>query len=131
MVMGAMGWLGIEVDVATVMMGSVVFGLAVDDTFHYLYHRRATGSIRCAAAIAGQGIVATSLVVAAGFASLGLSGFLPVVRFGLLSAFGVAIALGFDAIVLPALVGSRRELDMACVEEVGGVPYPPPDLGRP
>jgi predicted RND superfamily exporter protein len=128
MVLGVMGWLGIELDVATVMMGSIVFGLAVDDTFHYLYHRRATGSIRCAAAIAGQGIVATSMVIVAGFGSLGLSGFLPVVRLGTLSALGVALALGFDVLVLPALVGARQELEASCAEDGSRPPYPPPGL---
>ena len=44
-VLGLMGWLGLPLDVATVMTASVVFGLAVDDTFHYLYHHHASGSI--------------------------------------------------------------------------------------
>lgn len=108
-VLGVMGWLGLPLDVATVMTGSVVFGIAVDDTFHYLYHRRRSGSIQRAAHIAGQGIVATSLVVAGGFAALGASGFAPVMRFGLLTAFAVLVALAADALLLPALVGRRVE----------------------
>lgn len=113
-VIGVMGWLGVPVDVATVMTGSVVFGLAVDDTFHYLYHRRESGSLACAASIAGQGIVATTFVVAAGFSALGLTGFAPVLRFGLLAAFGAVAALGFDAFLLPALVGERRDEAERC-----------------
>lgn len=108
-VLGAMGWFGVSLDVATIMTGSVVFGLAVDDTFHYLYHRKESGSLRQAAGIAGQGIVATTAVVTLGFASLGLSGFLPVLSFGLLTAFGALSALGIDALLLPALLGDESE----------------------
>ena len=108
--LGTMGLLGVSMDVATVMIGSVAFGLAVDDTFHYLYHRRKSGSIVQAANIAGQGIVATTFVIAGGFAMLGLSGFNPVVRLGLLLAYGALMALVVDAVLLPALVGRRDEV---------------------
>lgn len=107
LVLGMMGWLGVSLDVATIMTGSVVFGLAVDDTFHYLYHRRASGCLRQAAVIAGQGIVATTAVVVIGFSTFGLSGFVPVRSFGLLTGFGVLAALGIDALLLPALVGDE------------------------
>jgi len=107
LVVGFMGWLDISVDVATVMVGSVAFGVAVDDTFHYLHHRAKSGSIVKAAAIAGQGIVATTFMIAGGFAVLGLSGFGPVRSFGLLTALAVFGALTIDAVLLPALVGDR------------------------
>ena len=123
-VVGVMGWLGIAVNVATVMTCSVIFGVAVDDTFHYLYHRRESGSIRCAAAIAGQGIVATTLVVSAGFATLALSGFSPVLSFGLLVSLGALVALGVDGIVLPAIVGRRSEAEGECRDE----PMPAPKV---
>jgi predicted RND superfamily exporter protein len=117
--LGAMGWLALPIDVATVMTASVIFGIAVDDTFHYLYHRQRAGTVRCAAAIAGQGIVATTLVLSLGFLALAGSGFPPVTRFGLLLSGGAAAALVIDAWVLPALVGSSRELDMTCRAQGG------------
>ena len=117
-VLGGMGWLGLELDIATVMTGSVAFGVAVDDTFHYLYHRREGGGILRAATIAGQGILATSLMIAGGFAVLALSGFIPLVRFGLLTALAVLVALVVDALLLPALVGCDD--DNACRQETGG-----------
>ncbi|MFW5741035.1 MAG: hypothetical protein ACOC1F_11780, partial [Myxococcota bacterium] len=107
--LGAMGWLGIPLDVATVMTASVAFGIAVDDTFHYLHHRKASGSIVQAARIAGQGIVGTTLVIGSGFAVLAASGFDPVVRFGLITAGAMVVALLVDAFVLPALVGPDRD----------------------
>jgi predicted RND superfamily exporter protein len=114
LVLGLMGFLGVPLDVATVMTGSVAFGIAVDDTFHYLYHHKKSGSILCAANIAGQGIVATSIVIAGSFCALALSGFNPVVRFGLLTALAVITALGIDALLLPALVGRREAPDEGC-----------------
>jgi predicted RND superfamily exporter protein len=33
---GLMGWLGIELSVATSLIASIAIGLAVDDTIHYL-----------------------------------------------------------------------------------------------
>ena len=111
---GLMGWLDVPIDVATVMICSVLFGVAVDDTFHYLYHHRQSGSIRCAAAIAGQGIVATTMVISAGFAALALSEFTPVRNFGLLVSIGAVVALGIDSLVLPALLGRRDEMEQSC-----------------
>jgi len=118
--LGLMGWLGVPVDVATVMTGSVAFGLAVDDTFHYLHHRRVSGSMLHAAAVAGQGIVATTLIISVGFAVLGLSGFTPVVRFGLLTAVAVLLALLLTAVLLPALLGDGTAAPLR----------PPPGPGR-
>jgi predicted RND superfamily exporter protein len=47
-----------------------------------------------------------------GFASLGLSGFAPTARFGLLCATGAAAALVSNLLFLPALwVGSVRRID--------------------
>lgn len=105
--LGVMGWIGIPLDVATVMTASVIFGIAVDDTFHYLYHRKKSGSIVDAARIAGQGIVGTTLVISSGFAVLAASGFNPVVRFGLITAAAMAVALLFDTFLLPALIARR------------------------
>lgn len=113
-ILGLMGWMGLSVDVATVMTASVAFGLAVDDTFHYMHHLRRSGSLLKAASVAGQGIMATTLMTAGGFAVLGLSGFNPVVRFGLLTAVAMLMALSLDALLLPALVGCQGDLDPEC-----------------
>ena len=41
LVLGLMGWLGIQLDMATALVASVALGLSVDDTFHCLlqFHR--------------------------------------------------------------------------------------------
>lgn len=118
-VIGYTGWSNIPMDIATVMTGSIAFGITVDNTFHYLYHQRKTGSVIQAATIAGKGIVATSIIVAGGFAVLGLSGFNPVMRFGLLAALAVMTALATNSFLLPALVGSAADLaDTSALESL-------------
>lgn len=108
LVVAAMGWLGISVDVATVMTASVAYGLAVDDTYHFLHHHRESGDVFSAARIVGQGIVGTTLAVGCGFLVLALSGFNPVVRFGSFTALALVLALGSDMLLLPVILGKSR-----------------------
>ncbi|HUP43563.1 MAG TPA: MMPL family transporter, partial [Thermoanaerobaculia bacterium] len=115
LVLGAMGWLGVPVEGATVMVAAVVLGLAVDDTLHSLGHfrRRARGGDRepepGRAAVetlaeTAPGHVATSLVLALGFAVCALSSVVPVARFGALAVCGIAGALAADLLLVPALL---------------------------
>ncbi len=54
-VLGAMGWFGVGLDSATVMIAAVVLGLAVDDSLHYLgsYRRLVLEQARGKAAVTG------------------------------------------------------------------------------
>ncbi|MCA9523147.1 MAG: MMPL family transporter [Myxococcales bacterium] len=110
-VVGSTGWLGIPLDVATVMVGSIGFGLAVDNSFHYLHHYKQEKSVIRAAHICGKGIVGTSILLSFGFLVLGMSGFNPVMRFGVFTALAVLSAMVANAFLLPAFVGKRSELD--------------------
>ena len=110
-VLGAMGWLGVPLDVATVMVASVVLGLAVDDTIHTLGHHRDLAPRHGAhAAVAGtlektaSAYVLTGLVLGLGFAACTLSDFAPTARFGLLSAIGIGTAVLLDLTLLPAIL---------------------------
>ena len=108
LVLGAMGWLQVPLDVASVMTASVAFGLAVDNTYHFLYQYRRQSQVVEVARLTGDGIISNSLVVAGGFVVLGASGFVPVTRFGLLTAISIVLALAADLLVLPALLSLRR-----------------------
>jgi predicted RND superfamily exporter protein len=115
-VLGAMGWAGVPLDVATVMVSSVVLGLAVDDTIHTLGHHREL-SRRHGARIAAietlertaGAYVLTGLVLGLGFATCALSDFAPTARFGALAALGVFAAVLCDLTLLPALLGGERD----------------------
>jgi predicted RND superfamily exporter protein len=108
--------LGIPLDVGTVMIAGVALGLVVDDTTHFLYrfkeqrHQGADTREAIARAIhlTGRPIIFTSIVLALGFSVLILASFNPVVNFGILAGLVIALAVFFDLVVLPALVGSLR-----------------------
>lgn len=109
---GAMAWLGIPMDAATVMVASVALGIAVDNTIHILlaYRRqREAGAAAPEAAAAALGLVApaisdATLAACTGFGALGVSAFLPIRYFGLLAAVMMVVALGCHLLVTPALL---------------------------
>jgi len=120
--------LGYALDAATVMVASVVMGVAVDTTFHLLSASRAErqGAFARRRAVlvgvdkVGDAAFASALVLGLGFASLGLADFAPTARFGIACAIGVSAAYGAYLVVLPAIllggplrpVGHRRRSDL-------------------
>ena len=104
---------GAGLQITSVVALTVAFGIAVDDTVH-LIHRwqreRATHNAHRAVVIAlrrvGPVLIATTMVLAAGFAATAASG-LPMVRlFGTLCVLTFVAALIADIILLPALLMS-------------------------
>ena len=111
-VLGFMGWLGIPLDVATVMVSSVALGLAVDDTLHTLGHFRHLGpelgapeGVVRTLEITAPAYLVTGVVLATGFGICALSSFAPTARFGLLAAIAIVLAVLGDLFLLPALLG--------------------------
>lgn len=111
-VLGAMGWLGVPLDIATVMVASVILGLAVDDTLHTLGHFRrlapehgAEEAMERTLEATAPAYVLTGCILIAGFGVCALSDFAPLARFGALSALGIALAVLGDLLLLPALFG--------------------------
>ncbi len=106
--LGAMGWTGVPIDSTTVMIAAVALGLSVDDTFHTLaeLHRRGSEADPVPAAVSrvAPAQLLTTAVLAVGLLTCGLSDFVPVARFGLLTAAAVAAALAGDWLLLPALL---------------------------
>jgi predicted RND superfamily exporter protein len=116
-VFGAMGWLGVPLDVATVMVGAIVVGIAVDDSLHILGGLRRTdaGGDLEAALVATVGRAApafalTTLLLVLGFGICATASFLPTQRFGLTAAAALLLALVADVVLLPALLvlGQKR-----------------------
>lgn len=108
-VLGTMGWLGIALDFMTITIAAVAMGIAVDDTIHYVHRyleERAAGgdAVGRSHGSVGYALLYTSLIIAAGFALLAFSDFIPSVLFGLLTALAMLTALLADLTVLPALL---------------------------
>ena len=116
-----MGAAGIYLDMATVMIASVVLGITVDDTIHLYhgYHERLKKGLSPVFAIArsfassGRAVLATSVLLIAQFGLLATSDFIPTSNFGLMTATGLIAGQFFELLLLPALMllkdGKRRE----------------------
>ena len=105
---GLMGYVGMALSSGTAMVASVVIGIAVDDTVHYLnrfLHQDAVDEreaiVRTTREI-GAALIVSSIVLAAGFWVGSLGSFQPTVHFSILAGTTMLTALCCDLLVLPA-----------------------------
>ncbi len=114
LVFGAMGHLGIVVDIGSMMCAGVAMGVAVDDTIHFLTWFRngiTAGLPRHEAVIlayrrVGAAMTQTTLIGGLGFSVLSFSTFTPTQRFGTLMLTLLSAALLGDLVMLPGLLAS-------------------------
>jgi predicted RND superfamily exporter protein len=112
MVLGLMGWLDIPLDNSSLMIGSIIIGLAVDDTIHFMHKFQryfadlgdARLAVRRTLETTGAALLFTSGVLASGFAVLTLSYMNNTSEFGMLACFGTLSAFLADILVSPALM---------------------------
>lgn len=113
---GAMGWLGIPLSVGTFPVAVVAFGIAVDDTIHFMvrYHVGKKAGLSETAAVCAslhrelRPILATSVIVATGYLVMATSPFQINRDVGILFAIASAAALVADLILTPILLNWRR-----------------------
>ena len=111
-VLGLMGWLSINLDMFTMLIGSIVIGLAVDDTIHFMYNFKRyymqTGDLHEAVEntllTAGRAMLTTSVVLSIGFFIFMFAAMNNLFYFGLLAGSAVLLALGADLLLAPALM---------------------------
>jgi len=108
---GLLGSTGVTLNNSTALMGSIVLGIATDDTLHLLveYRRglRKSGNVeealRHALTHVGRAITCTTMAVCVGLLVVGGSELQNQAEFGLLGAATLAIAWLVDITVTPAL----------------------------
>ncbi len=111
-VFGVMGWLGISLNVATVMVASVALGVVDDDTIHFIsrYRRETRGgattdeAIETATTQEGRAALTTAIVNCCAFAVLTLSEYRPSAWFGGLLALTMVMAFLAEVFILPATI---------------------------
>ncbi len=111
-----MGIFGIWLDMATALIASVAIGIAVDDTIHVFYDfkRRIKRGEAFVFALAqsfcktGRALVVTTIILCSQFLLVSCSESIPTSYFGLLTAFGLFMALIFDLLLLPAMLVLMR-----------------------
>ncbi len=111
-VFGGMGWLGIPVDIGSMMAASIALGVAVDDTIHFLAwfndDYKALGDRRLAV-LSAYRRSATATLQAALINGLGLSvfatsSFTPTKRFGWLMLVILIAGMAAELIMCPSLL---------------------------
>jgi len=113
---GVMGYFKIPLDTGTTMVAIIALGICVDDTIHFLsrYHQLTRGEQNIETALyktakhEATPISTTSIALAAGFATLTLSSFQPVIHFGALSALVMLLALFSTLVLTPILLSYTR-----------------------
>ena len=112
MIAGIMGWTGINLKLSTSIIFTIAFGIAVDDTIHFISKLRielAKGkdlmeAVSSSFLNAGKAIIITSIILCGGFMTLCLSSFLGTFYIGALISTTLLLAVVSDLFVLPWLV---------------------------
>ena len=113
---GVMGFLGITLRASTSIVFLVSFGIAVDDTIHFLSRFRmelAEGhdrekALRNAIAGTGKAMLITGIILLSGFIILLSSDFGATFVVGLFTALTLAVAMASDMLLLPILIRWAR-----------------------
>ena len=111
-----MGLAHVELNHITAMLSSVMIGVGVDYTIHFLWRYRQERqegqepeqAIRITLTTTGRGIVFNALSVIVGFVALLFSAFAPVNMFGFLIVVSIGACLIGALVVLPAAVMVAR-----------------------
>lgn len=108
---GLMGFLGIELNVVTALLSSIMIGVGIDYTIHFLWRykeERNKGldyhdAVKKTLTTTGRGIIFNAFSVIVGFIILVFSNFLPVNFFGFLVVVSILACLIGALVLIPAL----------------------------
>lgn len=109
---GLMGFLGMKINIASAMLSSILIGIGIDYTIHFLWRYKTELkqsdkdyriAIQRTLSTTGRGIVFNAISVIVGFMVLMISGFVPVIQFGYLIVFSVFTCLLGAIILVPAI----------------------------
>lgn len=109
---GLMGLTGVRLDIATALLSSVMIGVGVDYSIHFLWRYReerrqnrfAREAVITTITTTGRGIIFNALSVIVGFVVLIISSFTPIRFFGILVVVSIISCLVGALVILPALV---------------------------
>jgi uncharacterized protein len=112
LVAGIMGYFGIELEASTSLVFSIAFGIATDDTIHFISRLKIEKDKGKSLVYAfkrtfletGRPVILTTFILTGGFISLMTSSFRSTYHFGLLICITLAVALIADLFVLPVLL---------------------------
>jgi predicted RND superfamily exporter protein len=109
---GIMGFAGIELKAATSLVFSIAFGIATDDTIHFIsrlkielaYGKSLMYAFKRTYFETGKPIILTTFILLGGFMSLMISNFQSTFYFGFLICITIVVAVIADIFLLPVLL---------------------------
>ncbi|MBA3663889.1 MAG: MMPL family transporter [Bacteroidetes bacterium] len=109
---GIMGFAGIELKAATSLVFSIAFGIATDDTIHFIsrlkielgYGKSLMYAFKRTYFETGKPIILTTFILLGGFMSLMISNFQSTFYFGFLICITIIVAVIADIFLLPVLL---------------------------
>lgn len=109
---GVMGFCGIPIKVSTSIIFNIAFGIAVDDTIHFLARVRSLlgegmnvlYAVKRTFLTTGKAMIVTTLILSGGFLTLILSDFLGTFYIGFLISLTLFIAIICEMMLTPLLV---------------------------
>ncbi len=130
--LGLMGWLGLPLDIFTLLVGCIAIGLAVDDTIHFMHgferNYAEGGDVEAAVSdtlhTTGRALLFTTLVLAVGFSIYSFSSLSHIGNFGFLMAFALGVAFVADVVLAPALLAlfrAKRQPAPVVAAETAGI----------
>lgn len=111
-VIGAMGWSGLTLNIGTAMIASVSMGLTTDSSIHFIssfLRERSHGAttvdaLRTTHHSVGRAIIYATSALVAGFSVLTLSHFIPLIYFGALVSVAMIGGVFGDLVLMPILL---------------------------
>lgn len=112
LIAGIMGFVGVELKTSTAIIFTIAFGIAVDDTIHFLgkfKYEISKGKSKMYALkrsymTTGKAMILTSLILCSGFLLLVMSNFVGTIYMGILLCITLLFALIIDLTLLPVLL---------------------------
>jgi predicted RND superfamily exporter protein len=117
---GAMGYLGVALKPSTVLIFSIAFGIAVDDSIHFLTKYRQElqrhnwdipKTVLMTLRETGASMIYTSIILFFGFIIFGASNFRGTVALGVMTSTTLLVAMLSNLLLLPALILSFDRRD--------------------
>ncbi|MDQ7073990.1 MAG: MMPL family transporter [Gammaproteobacteria bacterium] len=111
-VMAVMVVFNIPLDLFTMLIGSIVIGMAVDDTVHFMHNFKryydksgdAEEAVRLTLVSTGRAMLVTSIVLSVGFFVYVFASMNNLIGFGILTSIAIIMALLADFFLAPALM---------------------------
>ncbi|MFP4135729.1 MAG: efflux RND transporter permease subunit [Candidatus Acetothermia bacterium] len=109
---GVMGYSGTPLDLATLMVSSIVIGIGIDYAIHFIERfrieydekREEEEMVSATLRTTGKGIFYNAMALAVGFAVLAFSSFSAIVNFGFLMALTMVVSMISAFTVIPAVL---------------------------